>query len=91
MFIVVVASFQVITGFAVSRVVKSDNPAFKVGEYVSGFTSWEEYHLSKGGQSLLLEPVPYKDLPLSYNLGVLGECCPGVCPRVHHVQSARGH
>eukprot|EP00246_Nothoceros_aenigmaticus_P004425 TRINITY_DN15957_c0_g1_i1.p1 TRINITY_DN15957_c0_g1~~TRINITY_DN15957_c0_g1_i1.p1 ORF type:complete len:354 (+),score=70.08 TRINITY_DN15957_c0_g1_i1:105-1166(+) len=63
---------DVVTGLAVAQVVKSDNPKFKVGEYVYGTSGWEEYHLVKGGDAIMLDCVPFKDLPLSYNLSILG-------------------
>ncbi|XP_019155537.1 PREDICTED: 2-alkenal reductase (NADP(+)-dependent)-like [Ipomoea nil] len=61
---------SVIIGLGVSKVVKSENPEFKEGDYVWGLTGWEEY-------SMILNldghfKIKYTDVPLSYYAGILG-------------------
>ncbi|KAI3517834.1 hypothetical protein L1887_17054 [Cichorium endivia] len=60
-----------IEGFRVSKVVDSDDPKFKRGEFVAGITNWEEYTLiHKTGQ---LRTIQQDDgIPLSYHVGLLG-------------------
>ncbi|KAI3517835.1 hypothetical protein L1887_17055 [Cichorium endivia] len=60
-----------IEGFGVSKVVDSDDPKFKRGEFVAGITNWEEYTLiHKTGQ---LRTIQQDDgIPLSYHVGLLG-------------------
>ncbi|KAJ0080860.1 hypothetical protein Patl1_11902 [Pistacia atlantica] len=62
---------QVIQGFGVSKVVDSDNPDFKPGDIISGFTGWEEYSLLKNPEQLS-KIQPDDQIPLSYHLGLLG-------------------
>ncbi|KAK9054525.1 hypothetical protein SSX86_025603 [Deinandra increscens subsp. villosa] len=66
---------SVIEGFGVSKVVDSDDPNFKKGEFVTGLTNWEEYTLIlKTGQ---LRKIQQDDaIPLSYHVGLLG--MPGI-------------
>ncbi|KAF2292041.1 hypothetical protein GH714_000296 [Hevea brasiliensis] len=59
-----------IQGFGVSKVVASDNPDFKPGDLVSGITGWEEYSLIQKPEQL--RRVQQDDIPLSFNLGLLG-------------------
>ncbi|KAJ9169220.1 hypothetical protein P3X46_017432 [Hevea brasiliensis] len=61
---------QPIQGFGVSKVVASDNPDFKPGDLVSGITGWEEYSLIQKPEQL--RRVQQDDIPLSFNLGLLG-------------------
>ncbi|CAA0829592.1 Zinc-binding dehydrogenase family protein [Striga hermonthica] len=60
----------VVQGFGVSKVLDSDNPNFKPGDIVSGFTGWEEYSLIH--EAPQLRKVEPNDLPLSYYIGLLG-------------------
>ncbi|XP_076882697.1 2-alkenal reductase (NADP(+)-dependent)-like isoform X2 [Bidens hawaiensis] len=59
-----------IEGFGVSKVVDSDDPNFKKGEFVAGLTNWEEYTLILNtGQ---LRKIQQDDaIPLSYHVGLL--------------------
>lgn len=59
-----------IQGFGVSKVVASDNPDFKPGDLVSGITGWEEYSLIQKPEQF--RTVQHDDIPLSFNLGLLG-------------------
>lgn len=61
---------NVLEGFGVSKVIVSDNPNFKVGDLISGFTGWEEYNIiTKTDQ---LRKVEHDDhIPLSFHLGLL--------------------
>ncbi|KAK1295412.1 NADP-dependent alkenal double bond reductase P2 [Acorus calamus] len=61
---------HVVTGFGVSKVVDSDHPNFKEGDYVWGITGWEEYSLVPSTDALF--KIPFTDVPLSYYTGVLG-------------------
>ncbi|XP_057827985.1 2-alkenal reductase (NADP(+)-dependent) [Cryptomeria japonica] len=61
---------SVITGFGISKVIISNHPEFEQGDFVSGFTGWEEYSIIPGG--INLKKIKYTDVPLSYYLGVLG-------------------
>ncbi|KAA8538828.1 hypothetical protein F0562_025520 [Nyssa sinensis] len=61
---------SVIEGFGVSRVLDSDNPNFKPGDLVSGFTGWEEYSLIQ--KTVQLRKIQQDDIPLSYHVGLLG-------------------
>lgn len=62
---------SVIEGFGVSRVVDSDNPEFKAGEYVAGITGWEEYSFIHKTEQL--RKIQLDDhIPLSYHVGLLG-------------------
>lgn len=61
---------KVIEGFGVSKVLQSDNPNFKPGDFISGFTGWEEYSLIKRTEQL--RKIQLDDVPLSYHLGLLG-------------------
>lgn len=64
---------KVVEGFGVSKVVDSDNPNFKAGDLVSGFTGWEEYTLiHKTEQLRTLHPHEGIPVPLSYYIGLLG-------------------
>ncbi|KAJ0972962.1 hypothetical protein J5N97_020921 [Dioscorea zingiberensis] len=60
----------VIKGFSVSKVLESDHPDFKTGEYVWGITGWEEYSLVTDTEKIF--KVPFTDVPLSYYTGLLG-------------------
>ncbi|XP_004489122.1 2-alkenal reductase (NADP(+)-dependent) [Cicer arietinum] len=62
---------QVLEGFGVSKVIVSDNPNFKSGDLISGFTGWEEYSIiTKTDQLRKIEPDDH--IPLSFHLGLLG-------------------
>ncbi|MDK9362456.1 NADP-dependent oxidoreductase [Lelliottia wanjuensis] len=59
----------VMVGGTVSRVEQSNHPKFKVGEWVLGYSGWQEYELSDGtGLVKLGEEVEHP----SWALGVLG-------------------
>lgn len=59
----------VIEGGIVGPVVASENPRFKVGDYVEGRLGWQDYALSDGRNIRKIDPDAGK---LSLNLGVLG-------------------
>ncbi|KAI3712490.1 hypothetical protein L1987_71047 [Smallanthus sonchifolius] len=65
---------SVIEGFGVSKVVDSDDPNFKRGEFVTGLTNWEEYTLILNTSQL--RKIQQHDhgigIPLSYHIGLLG-------------------
>ncbi|KAH6804847.1 Zinc-binding dehydrogenase family protein [Perilla frutescens var. frutescens] len=62
---------SVVEGFGVSKVIDSDNPRFKSGDIVSGFTGWEEYSLLHNTDQLR-KVEPDDHIPLSYHVGLLG-------------------
>ncbi|KAI4342838.1 hypothetical protein MLD38_027407 [Melastoma candidum] len=59
-----------ISGYGVSRVIDSSFPKLKVGDYVWGFTGWEEYSLITEPEKLF--KIDHTDVPLSYYTGLLG-------------------
>ncbi len=59
----------VMVGGTISRVVKSNNPAWAEGTLVSAFSGWQDYALSDGSDIMPLDP---RIQPPSYGLGVLG-------------------
>ncbi|XP_015962933.1 2-alkenal reductase (NADP(+)-dependent) [Arachis duranensis] len=62
---------QALEGFGVCKVIHSDNPNFKPGDYISGFTGWEEYSLIQKTEQL--RKVQSDDhIPLSFHVGLLG-------------------
>ncbi|GMI63443.1 hypothetical protein like AT1G65560 [Hibiscus trionum] len=62
---------QPIEGFGVAKVLDSDNPDFKPGDFISGFTGWEQYSLIRNTWQLR-KIQQHHSLPLSYHLGLLG-------------------
>ncbi len=60
---------QVLAGGAVGKVVASNNPGFKEGDYVNNFSGWREFFISTGDD---LSKVDVSLAPLSCYLGVLG-------------------
>src|SRR5690606_12566799 len=65
-----------LAGFALSRVVESKNPSFKVGDVVIGATPWQEYSVvnpstSEWGWYVVNSPLKDK-LPITTYLGLLG-------------------
>lgn len=63
-----------IAGFGVGKVLDSGNPDFKVGDYVWGMITWEEYCHVPSPTDLF--KIKYTDVPLSYYTGILG--MPGI-------------
>ncbi|KAF5188503.1 2-alkenal reductase (NADP(+)-dependent) [Thalictrum thalictroides] len=61
---------SVIQGFGVSKVVDSNDPNFKIGDLVTGFTGWEEYSLLQKTEQL--KKIQPGDIPPSYYVGLLG-------------------
>ncbi|KAF5176024.1 2-alkenal reductase (NADP(+)-dependent) [Thalictrum thalictroides] len=61
---------QPISGYGVSKVLRSRHPDFKEGDLVWGITGWEEYSVIKDPHALI--KIQYTDVPLSYYTGVLG-------------------
>lgn len=62
---------KVVEGFGVSEVIDSDDPNFKQGDIISGFTGWEEYSLLRNTEQLR-RVQPDNKIPLSYHIGLLG-------------------
>lgn len=61
---------SVIQGFGVAKVILSNHPDFREGDFVSGTIGWEEYSIIPKGSNL--RKIKYTDVPLSYFVGVLG-------------------
>ena len=61
---------EVIDGFTVSQVVESRNPRFPEGALVTMGGGWAEEAVFPGRG--YASPIPVRDLPLSYWIGVLG-------------------
>ncbi|MED6143075.1 hypothetical protein PIB30_003353 [Stylosanthes scabra] len=62
---------QALEGFGVCKVIHSDNPNFKPGDYISGFTGWEEYSLIQRTEQLR-KVQPDDQIALSFHVGLLG-------------------
>jgi NADPH-dependent curcumin reductase CurA len=60
---------DVMGAHTVSEVIESKNPAFKKGEFVTGYDGWQSYGVSPGKELRKLDP---KAAPLSTAIGVLG-------------------
>ncbi|KAJ3318405.1 hypothetical protein HDU93_003892, partial [Gonapodya sp. JEL0774] len=61
------------TGYAIGKVVKSSNPAFKEGDIVKGFLGWETYTVAVKPELFQLQVLtPTPGIPLSYYISVLG-------------------
>jgi len=60
---------QRMVGGTVSEIVESKNPAFKAGDFVTGYDGWQTFGVSNGGDLRKLNPA---DAPISTALGVLG-------------------
>jgi NADPH-dependent curcumin reductase CurA len=61
---------DVMRGGAIGVVEESRNPAFKVGDHVSGLLGWQEYAISSGAGLAKLPEIP--GLPLTAHLGLFG-------------------
>ncbi|OVA10648.1 Alcohol dehydrogenase superfamily [Macleaya cordata] len=70
-----------ISGYGVAKVLDSGHPDFNEGDYVWGFTGWEQYSLIDNPQTCLMMNKPETllikikhttDIPLSYYTGILG-------------------
>ncbi|KAK2990316.1 hypothetical protein RJ640_003588 [Escallonia rubra] len=61
---------QPIVGRGVAEVLDYGDPNFKKGDLVWGMTGWEEYSLITATRPLF--KIEHTDVPLSYNLGILG-------------------
>lgn len=60
---------RVLMGASVGKVLKSGNPHYKTGSYVTSNKSWREYFISDGSN---LAPVDPEMAPLSTYLGIMG-------------------
>jgi NADPH-dependent curcumin reductase len=60
---------EVMGGHTVSEVIESRNPAFKKGDFVTGYDGWQTYHVSAGKELRTLDP---RAVPISTAIGVLG-------------------
>ncbi|MGY5849456.1 NADP-dependent oxidoreductase [Salegentibacter sp. F14] len=60
---------QPLESMIVAEVIKSNNPHFKKGEFVSGMLSWKEFQVTQGKG---LNKVDKEKAPLSAYLGILG-------------------
>ena len=59
---------EVMRGGAIGIVEESQNPAFAVGDYVSGFFGWQTYAISNGAAAGKLPSLP---IPLTGHYGLL--------------------
>jgi len=62
---------KALEGFGVSKVIHSDNPNYKPGDFITGFTGWEEYSLIQRTEQLR-KILPDDRIPLSFHVGLLG-------------------
>ncbi len=56
----------------IGQVVDSRNAAYKPGDLVEGFMSWQDYCIVRADGPMPLRHLPKADYPLSWNLGVFG-------------------
>ena len=56
----------------IGQVVTSRDPAYRPGDLVEGFMSWQDYVLLRADGPMPLRVLPAADYPLSWNLGVFG-------------------
>lgn len=63
---------QPIRGYGVGKVLDSDHPKFKRGDFVWGKTGWEEYSILSTSEAEALFKIDHTDVPLSYYTGILG-------------------
>jgi len=68
---------KALEGFGVSKVIHSDNPNYKPGDFITGFTGWEEYSLIKRTEQLR-KIEPDDRIPLSFHVGLLGMSLPSI-------------
>ncbi|KGN47631.1 2-alkenal reductase (NADP(+)-dependent) [Cucumis sativus] len=61
-----------IRGYGVGKVLDSDHPKFKRGDFVWGKTGWEEYSILSTSEAEALFKIDHTDIPLSYYTGILG-------------------
>ncbi|RUS31776.1 chaperonin 10-like protein [Jimgerdemannia flammicorona] len=69
---------KIMSGGAISQVIQSNNPTFRVGDYVTGgSTRWEEYSVIRRAQASQFrnttDRIHQVGLPLRHWLNVLGE------------------
>lgn len=62
---------EVMRAFGVGQVVKSQNPRFKPGQFVSGLLGWQDYYLLDKGLESSVSTVP-PGIPLPMFMSVLG-------------------
>jgi NADPH-dependent curcumin reductase CurA len=56
----------------IGQVVESRDPAYKAGDLVEGFMSWQDYVVARADGPMPLRILPKGDFPVSWNLGVFG-------------------
>lgn len=60
--------YEPLTNFGISKVVKSDNNKYKVGQFVYGLTGYEEYTIYPMGQGIGLRVLTQTELNLGLSL-----------------------
>ncbi|CAN5512979.1 hypothetical protein BH10CYA1_BH10CYA1_53180 [soil metagenome] len=55
---------EVMRGLGLGKVVRSNNPKFKEGDYVSGLLGWQDYAMAKEDELTVLPNVPGVPLPV---------------------------
>jgi NADPH-dependent curcumin reductase CurA len=63
---------EAIRCMGIGQVVESRDPAYKRGDLVESFMSWQDYVLVRGDGPMPLRILPRADYPLTWNLGVFG-------------------
>jgi len=63
---------EAIRCMGIGQVVASRDPAYRQGDLVEGFMSWEDFVLMRGDGPMPLRVLPKADYPLTWNLGVFG-------------------
>lgn len=72
----------VMVGGTVSRVVESNHPDYQSGDWVLGYSGWQDYDISSGDDLVKLGDYPQNP---SWSLGVLG------MPRLYRLYGPTGY
>ena len=68
-----VALGEVMRGGGLAEIVESNNPAYQVGDIVTGLTGWQDYTVTDGSGARDLMPLPKGlPVPLTAMMGALG-------------------
>ena len=67
---------KAVTGLTLGRVVQSNHTTYSVGQLLMARLAWEEFSKSDGSDFLVpldADAPEYRDYPLTYHLGILGD------------------
>lgn len=63
---------QPMLSMGIGQVVESNNPDYKQGDLVEGFTDWQDYTIVRADGPMPLRILPKADYPVTWNLGAFG-------------------